>query len=190
MTRLFFAATLAFAACAISSSSAQAQGLNSGYGFGLGANYSGVFSGLNNGFYNNGFRNDQPPYFAQYPPVYYSHIVARPYGISPYAAPPGIVPVEMNYADSSTVERIVNPHYSSDEPTVMIERILETTPSVPEAPAVPPVPMVNEAPAKVAPPTEINTKPAVDDNVEKMILDEDAKATKARSNTRRKKKDN
>ncbi len=31
------------------------------------------------------------PYFAAHPPVYYSHIVARPYGYSPYAYLPGIV---------------------------------------------------------------------------------------------------
>lgn len=28
-----------------------------------------------------------PPYFALHPPVYYSDIVARPYGLSPYAYP-------------------------------------------------------------------------------------------------------
>ena len=31
------------------------------------------------------------PYYAAHPPVYYSHIVARPYGYSPYAYVPGIV---------------------------------------------------------------------------------------------------
>lgn len=31
------------------------------------------------------------PHFAAFPPVYYSHIVPRPYGYSPYAYVPGIV---------------------------------------------------------------------------------------------------
>lgn len=30
----------------------------------------------------------EPPYFALYPPVYYSYPVRRPYGLSPYAWPP------------------------------------------------------------------------------------------------------
>jgi hypothetical protein len=37
-------------------------------------------------------RADQSiPYYAVHPPVYYSHIVPRPYGYSPYAYVPGIV---------------------------------------------------------------------------------------------------
>ena len=40
-------------------------------------------------------RADQPiPFHALYPPVYYSHIVPRPYGYSPYAYYPGIVTPE------------------------------------------------------------------------------------------------
>jgi hypothetical protein len=31
------------------------------------------------------------PYYAAHPPVYYSHVVARPYGYSPFAYYPGIV---------------------------------------------------------------------------------------------------
>lgn len=31
------------------------------------------------------------PYYAAHPPVYYSHIVARPYGYSPYPYVPGVV---------------------------------------------------------------------------------------------------
>jgi hypothetical protein len=36
-----------------------------------------------------------PPYFALYPPVYYSHPVPRPYGFSPYAYPPGTMTPEV-----------------------------------------------------------------------------------------------
>lgn len=40
-------------------------------------------------------RANQPiPYHAVHPPVYYSHIVPRPYGYSPYAYVPGVVTPE------------------------------------------------------------------------------------------------
>jgi hypothetical protein len=48
--------------------------------------------GLSYGFYPSLYRaytTDKIPYFAAHPPVYYSHIVPRPYGWSPYAFPPG-----------------------------------------------------------------------------------------------------
>lgn len=35
------------------------------------------------------YTSDPVPYFALHPPVYYSHPVARPYGYSPFANPPG-----------------------------------------------------------------------------------------------------
>ena len=35
-----------------------------------------------------------PPYFALYPPVYYSQPIPRPYGFSPYAYPPGTMTPE------------------------------------------------------------------------------------------------
>jgi hypothetical protein len=45
------------------------------------------------GFFNYGSRPYanvyRVPYFAMYPPVYYSYPVARPYGYSPFAYPPG-----------------------------------------------------------------------------------------------------
>ena len=48
------------------------------------------------------------PYFAVHPPVYYSHIVARPYGYSPWALPPGMEPAESKVAPQP--EMIPNPH--------------------------------------------------------------------------------
>jgi hypothetical protein len=55
-------------------------------------------------------RVEAPPYFALYPPVYYdSQIIRRPYGISPYAAPPGIPPTEMMMG-APQPERVVNPY--------------------------------------------------------------------------------
>ena len=46
------------------------------------------------------------PYFAQHPPVYYSHPVARPYGYSPYAYLPPILTTQP--AEPLT---ITNPHF-------------------------------------------------------------------------------
>ncbi len=68
------------AATSLASSSAKAQffgGCGSGYGWGYGIPY-------------NVYGQDSIPYFALYPPVYYSHPVPRPYGFSPFAYPPGV----------------------------------------------------------------------------------------------------
>lgn len=72
---------LGFAMCSLSSA-AQAEpwpGLNWGYGWGW--PYS-VYT------------LDTIPYFALHPPVYYSRPVARPYGYSPFAYPPGVMTPE------------------------------------------------------------------------------------------------
>ncbi len=71
------------------------------------------------------------PYFALHPPVHYSHAVQRPYGLSPFAYPPGLASatsvgvveplrirnpyvanasLEGAYADSVRPLRIVNPY--------------------------------------------------------------------------------
>ncbi len=56
--------------------------------------------------------SNQPvlPYFSLYPPVYYSDVVPRPYGYSPFALPPGIAPVEKVPAKVEAQE-VVNPFY-------------------------------------------------------------------------------
>jgi len=60
-------------------------------------------------------RREQPPHFAKFPPVYYSHAVKRPYGISPYAAPAGVMPVEMNYAKPKAKPVVINnPFFNND----------------------------------------------------------------------------
>ncbi|MEX0678469.1 MAG: hypothetical protein WD063_15420 [Pirellulales bacterium] len=50
------------------------------------------------GFFNYGDTNYggnyRIPYYALFPPVYYSYPVARPYGYSPFAYPPGTVTPE------------------------------------------------------------------------------------------------
>ena len=90
MKRIFILAIAAVAMVFTTSTDASAQSYSNGYAFGtgIGQSFRGGFGG--------GSRFTAPPYFAQFPPVYYNGIVRRPYGISPYAAPPGIAPVELN----------------------------------------------------------------------------------------------
>ena len=51
------------------------------------------------GFFNyGGYANDsyyRIPYYSLFPPVYYSYPVARPYGYSPFAYPPGTITPEV-----------------------------------------------------------------------------------------------
>jgi hypothetical protein len=61
----------------VGASSAQAQFFAPSYGFAGGT-----------GPYNL-YTQDTPPFYALYPPVYYSRPVARAYGFSPFAYPPG-----------------------------------------------------------------------------------------------------
>lgn len=91
-------------------SSLQAQNVygrtyGEGYGFGLGCQAP-FFVG-NFGYVR---PSEEIPYFAKFPPVYYSHIVPRPYGVSPYAAPPGIVPTEYMVQPMTQPEVIRNPY--------------------------------------------------------------------------------
>ena len=67
-------------------------------------------------------RVQEPPYFAQQPPVYYSGIVRRPYGVSPFAAPPGIVPVEMTVQPAKPVT-INNPYFENQAAPVSQEQV-------------------------------------------------------------------
>lgn len=110
---LSFVVVLAAMASYTATSEAQC-GLNNGFQFGTGVGFSGI-DGIGNGLFARGFSTprQQPPYFAQFPPVYYSRIVKRPYGISPYAAPPGIAPVEMSVPVPAAVT-IKNPFFGSD----------------------------------------------------------------------------
>jgi hypothetical protein len=54
---------------------------------------------------------DRVPYFALHPPVYYSHPVARPYGYSPFALPPGVAPVEPQMAPLTLAQAETNPFF-------------------------------------------------------------------------------
>ena len=111
-----------------------------GYGFGLGAN---PFFVGNFGYIR---PSEEPPYFAKFPPVYYSHIVPRPYGISPYAAPPGIIPTEYMVQPLAQPEVIRNPYVDEPLPPAGVDEV-----PVPQAPEVPSAMLTEEeteAPAK------------------------------------------
>ncbi len=115
MKRLILAAIITISGAVGSVNTACGQDFyGNGYGLGLGANQAFPFPGQNAwaGFST----REEPPYFAKFPPVYYSHIVRRPYGVSPYAAPPGIAPVEMQAQYQPVPEVIVNPYFAPDAP--------------------------------------------------------------------------
>lgn len=113
MKRLLAVAVAIVAVTMLSESSANAQGYSNGYLFGSGIGQSGFNRGGGFGGFGccGGQRRDDLPYFAKFPPVYYSNIVARPVGISPFAAPPGIAPIELDHAPIKHVT-IQNPYYN------------------------------------------------------------------------------
>lgn len=116
MNKLMILAGVAVAAALMAFSSSPAQA-HDGCGCGGWTQHYGY------NFNHSGF--ERPPYFALYPPVYYSdQIVRRPMGISPFAAPPGVIPAEMTVMPEPAT--IVNPYYQRPD-----------TDAQPAAPAAP-----------------------------------------------------
>lgn len=56
------------------------------------------------------------PYYALYPPVYYSYPVARPYGYSPFAYPPGTRTPEVVKPEPLTIKNQFVPEETSGQP--------------------------------------------------------------------------
>jgi len=52
------------------------------------------------------------PYYAAFPPVYYSVPVPRTYGYSPFAYPPGVMTPEVEYAEPVTIN---NPYFKGEK---------------------------------------------------------------------------
>ena len=89
--------------------SAMAQGpYCGGYGLGWGANFP-------FGLY--GSRVEDVPYFAMFPPVYYSMPVPRTYGWSPFAYPPGTMTPEVQTAVPEVIINPYVPQQSQAEPS-------------------------------------------------------------------------
>ena len=61
---------------------------------------------------------DNVPYYAAFPPVYYSHPVPRTYGYSPFAYPPGVMTPEVESAAPLAIE---NPYFSGTSSTAAEE---------------------------------------------------------------------
>ncbi len=114
--RILLSFVVVLAAMATFSATSEAQYID-GYQFGTGVRGSCGF--LGRGCFT---PREQPPYFAKFPPVYYSHIVRRPYGISPYAAPAGIAPVEMGVPTAVTIK---NPFYAPEVEPASNEEAVE-----------------------------------------------------------------
>ena len=129
MKRLLALAVAMAAVTMMAESDANAQGYTQGYNFGVGINAA-VRPGMRPGDYfhrrgvygynqfrdnslSRDFRQEKPPYFASYPPVYYNNIVKRSYGVSPYAAPSGIVPVEMLGTAPAPIS-VTNPFFNKE----------------------------------------------------------------------------
>lgn len=71
------------------------------------------------GFYlnRNGYSDMALPYFAQFPPVYYSHPVPRPYGWSPYAYPPTVLTPHFEHVEPADVHNpYVDPPQAEELP--------------------------------------------------------------------------
>lgn len=87
MKRLVVASLMAVAASFLASDTASAQ-VGSAFSYspcGFGVPFAQFYGAV-----------QTPPYFATHPPVYYGTRYSRPYGISPYAAPP-VVNVPTGY---------------------------------------------------------------------------------------------
>lgn len=97
-----------------------------GGGLGGGFAYGGWWTGLPYGFAQ---PDHQLPYFTKYPPVYYSYPVARPYGYSPFAYPPGYITPEAQQAPApSDVENPFVPQQGT-KPTSTSDRTVSTGPT-------------------------------------------------------------
>jgi hypothetical protein len=90
------------------------------------------------GGYGGGYRgatttyNQNPPYFAMHPPVYYGERYARPYGASPFAAWPQLR-YNADYAPQRDVSRaqvICNP-YTVEEVVAPSEDVVQAAPVQP-----------------------------------------------------------
>jgi hypothetical protein len=79
-----------------------AYGCAGGYGYGWGAwDVGRLYSVL----------AQNVPYYAAFPPVYYSVPVPRTYGYSPFAYPPGVMTPEVVEAEPMS---IINPYFSGE----------------------------------------------------------------------------
>ncbi len=106
ITRCGLVLAIVLSCSLIEPSSAQAQ-------YGVGGAYGGYYGAWDVGRLYSGL-SQNVPYFAAYPPVYYSAPVPRTYGYSPFAYPPGTRTPEI-VSKPAPVE-IINPHFKASAP--------------------------------------------------------------------------
>jgi hypothetical protein len=126
MKRFFILFALAAVAATVTFEPADAKGrggFGGGRGFGRGAS-----CGLGGLGFVGGFGGDcgwdlaelyrellnNVPYFALHPPVYYSEVVPRTYGYSPFAYPPGVMTPDLACAPQPVT--ITNPYVPATKP--------------------------------------------------------------------------
>jgi hypothetical protein len=63
--------------------------------------------------FQTGYSGESVPYFSLYPPVYYSYRVARTYGYSPFAYPPGVL-TPSSVTPRSVIVQNLNPGEGGD----------------------------------------------------------------------------
>src|SRR5262245_2366025 len=104
-------------------------GFGDGFGFGFGGyggGYGWDIAALYRELYNN------LPYFALHPPVYYSDIVPRTYGYSPFAYPPGVMtPEVVSEAQPVTIN---NPYVPATKPASADVKPTDRSASASQAP--------------------------------------------------------
>lgn len=108
-SRIALALLLGLACSLMAADNAKAQyGLNGscGYGYGWGYDIGRLY----------GVLADNVPYYAAFPPVYYSAPVPRTYGYSPFAYPPGVMTPDL--VEDVTPVEIINPHFKTSVESV------------------------------------------------------------------------
>jgi hypothetical protein len=102
MNKLAKTGLIAFVCCAASVALAT-RSANAQWGGGCGGwGYDGYYSG-----YAFGYQGDHIPYFSLHPPVYYSRIVPRAMGWTPFAYSPDAIVLPL---DDGGPEQIINPY--------------------------------------------------------------------------------
>ncbi len=144
---LLLAAMTAASASAAGRAEAQAgYGCAGGYGYGFGAwDVGRLYEVL----------ADNVPYYAAFPPVYYSLPVPRSYGYSPFAYPPGVMTPEVVVSEPLAIE---NPYFSGTSGTAATgETRPATQPKADQTTAAP----VNVRPAVIVNPYVERAAPAL-----------------------------
>ena len=130
-------AMLILSVCVVASSAKATDGpFYAGYG-GYGATPWGNYGGQ-------GLNQEHRPYFAMYPPVYYSYIEPRTFGQSPYPYLPPIAPINAQVNPPAYYQQQTGQQQSAPQP---VRPLMVHNPYVTESVATPPALPVPPAPS-------------------------------------------